>query len=164
MKTLFVMRHAKSAWGEPGLNDFDRPILEKGKKRTQNVIHYLMKKKVNPDLVFSSPALRAMETAILMVNGLELNKQTLRVEKSIYTSDADQLEDLFLEVPRSVSEVLLIGHNPAVTDFVNKFLDESIEYMPTSGVVSLTFNINEWDEIIKSRPKLNFIVFPKMLG
>jgi phosphohistidine phosphatase len=164
MKTLYVMRHAKSAWGEPGLSDFDRPILEKGQKRTQNIIHYLVKKKAKPDLIISSPALRAMETAILMVKGLGLDKQVLRLEKSVYTSDADQLEDLFLEFPGSVSEVLLVGHNPAVTNFVNKFLAESIDYMPTSGVVSLEFKINEWSEISNARPKLNFIVFPKMLG
>lgn len=164
MKILYVMRHAKSAWGEPGLDDFERPLLEKGKKRTKNIIDFLQKKKAKPDLIITSPAVRALETARIMAHGLGLGKEAIREEKTIYTSDVEKLENLFFDLPAGCRELLLVGHNPAVTSFVNLYLEVKIDALPTSGVVALEFNANEWNEILNANPKVKFIIFPKMLG
>lgn len=164
MKTLYVMRHAKSAWGEPGLDDFERPLLEKGKKRTRLVIEYLRKKNIKPELLLTSPAVRALQTAHIMLHGLGMEKECLRIEKTMYTSDSEQLEDLFYDLPSSVDEILMVGHNPAVTSFVNRFIDAKIDALPTSGTVALAFDIINWEEILNIKPKLRFVVFPKMLG
>jgi len=164
MKTLYVMRHAKSAWGEPGLDDFERPLLEKGKKRTKNVIDFLLKKKVKPELIITSPAKRALETARIMLHGLHVAKDALREEKLIYTSDAERFEDVLFDIPTAVSSVMIVGHNPAVTVFINSFLDVKIDPVPTSGVAAFEFNTSDWNEIRKSDPKVKFIIYPKMLG
>lgn len=164
MKTLYVMRHAKSAWGEPGLDDFERPLLEKGKKRTRTIIEYLKKKDVKPGLLLSSPAVRALQTAQIMLHGLGMDKEALRIEKSMYTSDSEQLEDLFFDLPSTVDEILMVGHNPAVTNFVNRFIDAKIDALPTSGTVALAFDIKDWEDVLNVKPKLRFVAFPKMLG
>jgi phosphohistidine phosphatase len=164
MKTLFVMRHAKSSWGEPGLDDFDRPLLEKGKKRTKNIIDFLLKKKVTLDMILTSPAVRAIETARIMAHALNLPSESIKEEKKIYTADAAQLEDLFYDLPKSVDNLLLIGHNPTMTSFANNFLEQKIDFMPTSAIVGLEFNIDDWSEIGVHKPELKFIIFPKMLG
>jgi phosphohistidine phosphatase len=158
------MRHAKSAWGEPGLDDFERPLLEKGKKRTRTIIEYLKKKNVKPGLLLSSPAVRALQTAQIMLHGLGMDKEALRIEKTMYTSDSEQLEDLFFDLPSTVDEILMVGHNPAVTNFVNRFIDAKIDALPTSGTVALVFDINDWEEVLNVKPKLRFVAFPKMLG
>jgi phosphohistidine phosphatase len=158
------MRHAKSAWGEPGLDDFDRPLLEKGKKRTKSIIDYLLQKNVCPDLIITSPALRALETARIMQHGLGLSSEQLREEKSIYSSDSEKLEDLFYDLPVATENILLVGHNPAVTSFVNNFLENKIDALPTSAVVGLEFNTHEWSSIMNEVAKVKFIIYPKMLG
>jgi phosphohistidine phosphatase len=164
MKTLYIMRHAKSAWGEPGLEDFNRPLLEKGKKRTKTIIDYLLSKQVKPELIISSPAVRALETAHIMAHGLGLNKNDIRFEKSIYTADTEQLEDLFYDLPASLSHLMIVGHNPAVTNFVNDFLENKIDALPTSAVVAIEFNTKKWDDYKKSNHSVKFIIFPKMLN
>jgi len=164
MKTLYVMRHAKSSWGEPGLDDFDRPLLEKGKKRTKDVIDFLLKKKVTPGLILSSPAVRAIETARIMAFGLNIPQESIREEKLIYTSESERLEDLFYDLPGSIDSLMLIGHNPAMTNFVNNFIEQKIDVLPTSGVVGLEFDTDDWSGIISKKPVLKFMIFPKMLG
>jgi len=164
MKTVYVMRHAKSSWGEPGLDDFDRPLLEKGKKRTRTIIEYLLQKGIKPGLIVSSPAVRASETAQILAHGLSIDKESLRFDKSIYTSDAERLEDIFYDLPKQVDSLMLIGHNPAVTNFVNPYLENKIDALPTSAVVAIQFNTNEWEKVFDSVAVVLFIIFPKMLG
>ena len=164
MKTLYVMRHAKSAWGEPGQDDFDRPLLEKGKKRTKTVIDFLLKKEVKLDMILSSPAVRALETAKIMAHGLNLPDDHLRLEKSIYAAEADRLTDLFYDLPSFVNKLMIIGHNPGVTNFINEYIRKKIDPIPTSGIACITFDTDEWTEIAASNAKMKFVIFPKMLG
>ncbi len=164
MKTLFVMRHAKSALGSPDQTDLDRPLLEKGKKRTKHIIDYLLKKQVKVDLLLTSPAVRSNETAIIMAHGLNIPESNMREEKLIYSADSDRLFDLFYDLPSSVNKLMIIGHNPAVTNFVNIYLDEKIDALPTSGVVCLSFETDDWTQIASCMVRVDFIVFPKMLG
>jgi phosphohistidine phosphatase len=163
MKTLYVMRHAKSSWGEPGLDDFDRVLLEKGKKRTKNIIDFLLKKEVKVDLIISSPAVRALETARIMARGLNLPDESLRLEKTIYNSEPDQFYDLFYELPSSVNQLMIIGHNPTVTDFINDFLARKIDPLSTSAIACIAFDTEEWTKITAGNGTLKFIVYPKML-
>lgn len=158
------MRHAKSSWGEPGLDDFDRPLLEKGKKRTRTIIEYLQQKGIKPELIISSPAVRAAETAQIIAHGLSIDKEALRFDKSIYTSDAERIENIFYDLPKQLDSLMLIGHNPAVTNFVNPYLENKIDALPTSAVVAIQFVTNEWDKIFVSKWNVEFIIFPKMLG
>jgi phosphohistidine phosphatase len=164
MKTLFVMRHAKSSWNEPELNDFDRPLIEQGEKRTWKIVDFLLKKQVKIDLILSSPAVRALETAKIIANGLNMPEQSLRIEKSIYLAEAEQLQDLFYELPALMDHLMIVGHNVGITNFINEYLEKKLEPVPTSAVVCINFDTDDWSQISAGNATLRFLVYPKMLG
>jgi len=164
MKTLYLMRHAKSSWKHAELNDLDRPLLEKGLKRTRLIINYLKANNRKIELIISSHAVRALETARIIAHAFSVDEENLRVEKAVYMADPDSLMDQFYDLPSAVSEVMLVGHNPSVTNFANTFLDEKIDYLPTSGVVAISFETDKWEELPLVRFKTEFTVFPKMFG
>jgi len=162
MKTLYLMRHAKSSWKLAELNDFDRPLLEKGLKRTRLIIEYLKKNKAIIELIITSPAVRALETARIIAHAFNVDESNVRIEKGVYMAGASSLIDQFFDLPPGVSHVMMVGHNPSITSFANKFLDEKIEYLPTSGLVAVSFETDRWEDLPVARHKTEFMVFPKM--
>ncbi len=162
MKTLYLLRHAKSSWQSLELDDFDRPLLEKGLKRSQLIIDYLLDKQVNVDLIISSSAARARQTAEIFAQAFNYEQERIIFEKKIYYGDTDKLFELFIDIPSWVNSLLIVGHNPAITNFSNHFLDNKIDYLPTSGMVSISFETNDWAEIASAKRRTNFVVYPKM--
>lgn len=163
MKTLYIVRHAKSSWDSLDLPDEQRPLLEKGKKRTKKVIDFLHEKNIKVDYMISSHAVRALETAKILAHALNYPKESIRIEKSIYYGNADSILDQFFDLPAHAESLLIVGHNPALTDFVNLFLSKPIDNLPTSGVVSFSFDTVHWEEIRTAKRKTNFTLFPKEL-
>jgi phosphohistidine phosphatase SixA len=132
MKTLYLLRHAKSSWGNPDLNDFDRPLLEKGLIRSKLIIDYLLDHEITVDLIVSSPAVRALATAEIFARALNYPIENIRKDRSIYFGDSDKLYEQFFDVPKNVGSLMLVGHNPTLTNFANEFLERKIDYIPTS--------------------------------
>ncbi len=163
MKTLFLMRHAKSSWKHAELNDLDRPLLEKGLKRTRLIIEYFLNNNVKIELIICSHALRSIDTARIIAHAFNVEDNNFRIEKGVYTADADSLTDQLYDLPATVSNVMIVGHNPAITNLANTFLSEKIDYLPTSGVVAVDFDTNEWDELLSAGFTTRFAAFPKML-
>jgi phosphohistidine phosphatase len=164
MKTVYIVRHAKSSWENPLLPDDQRPLLEKGKKRTKKIIDFLLRQDVSVDLMISSHAVRALETAKILAHALRYPKENIRIDSRIYSTDGNGLFDEFNDLPEKSSSVMIIGHNPALTDFVNSFLDAKIDHLPTSGVFSITFRTERWEEVSNSEFTINFLIFPKILN
>ncbi len=163
MKELILVRHAKSSWDHAGLADHERPLLEKGKKRTRKIINYLQEQKVMPDFILSSSALRARETAQFIAMGLGLDKGLVKVDPALYHADAEQLLEQFDDLSDNFKTVMLVGHNPALTNFVNMFLVPPIDWLPTSGVVAIQFETDLWDEIRDAQRSVRFVIFPKLI-
>lgn len=163
MKELIVVRHAKSSWDHAGLADHERPLLEKGKKRTRKIISYLQERGVKPEFILTSSALRARETALFIAMGLGLDKGFVKVDPALYHADADQLMEQFDDLSDNFNSVMLVGHNPALTNFVNFFLVPPIDWLPTSGVVALQFETDRWDEIRSAQRTVRFVIFPKLI-
>jgi phosphohistidine phosphatase len=161
MKTVYIVRHAKSSWDSPDISDEKRPLLEKGKKRTKKVIDYFHEKQITVDYIISSHAVRALETARIMALGLKYPADRIKVDSSLYYATGDSIIDQFYDLPERYDSVMIVGHNPALTDFVNLFLREPIENLPTSGVVSLTFKTNRWEDLPLAGRTTNFLLFPK---
>ena len=126
------------------------------------MIDFLKKRGAAVDLILSSPAVRAYETAKLFAWALGLPEEALRLENGIYAADADRLGDQFFDLPVSVNSLMMVGHNPGITDFANQFLRPKIEMLPTSGMVGLEFDIGKWEEIMSCKAKKLFVVSPKM--
>jgi phosphohistidine phosphatase len=164
MKTIYIVRHAKSSWENPGLSDDQRPLLEKGKKRTKKVIDFLHEKNVKVDYIMSSHAVRAMETARIYAHALNYPVDQIKVESQIYYSNGERIFNQFYDLDNKYQSVMIVGHNPAFTDFANNFLRPMIDNLPTSGVVSVSFKTDKWEEIPTARFNVNFMIFPKLMS
>jgi len=163
MKKLYLVRHAKSSWEEPGGSDLDRTLLDKGIRRTMNVIRFLNEHEVTIDLMLSSPAERAFQTAILIAKGIGYPEDKIRIERKIYDGYYDRILDLIYSTSDDVNSLMLLGHNPTITHLANLFLHPGIDLLPTSGTVCISFDTKKWETIPSAEPVSEFIIFPKML-
>lgn len=163
MKTLYIVRHAKSSWDYPQLKDHDRPLLPKGRKRTLKIADFLKNNDVEVDLMLSSTAVRAYETSRIIAEKINYPEENIVKEKGLYHSDPSGILDYLFGIDNKHGSVMIFGHNPTFTFLANKFLQEPVDWMPTSAVVSIVFDTDKWEDIMLSERKMNFVVFPKML-
>ena len=163
MKTIYIVRHAKSSWNMIDIPDEQRPLLEKGKKRIKKVIDYLHEKHIKVDYIISSHAVRAHETAKILAHALKYPIENIKIDSKIYHGNGDDILNQFYDLPDRFDSVMIVGHNPSLTDFVNIFLKSPIDNLPTSGVVSFTFDTDKWEKVVNAGRKTNFILFPKEL-
>jgi phosphohistidine phosphatase len=160
MKNLILIRHAKSSWDAP-LKDKDRPLSKRGIKDAHlmaaNVEDFLPKSY----LVWSSTAQRARNTAYIFAENLSIPVDNIIFKDDLYTFEENQLETIIKSCDDQYDNLILFGHNCAITNFVNTFGNLSVENVPTAGFVSLSFNENEWNAI--SRGTTEKILFPSDL-
>lgn len=165
MKTLYLVRHAKSSWDNPEQSDFDRPLNERGKKNAPQMARRLKEKHVTPDVMLTSPAERALATCkeFALVLGFLENK--IKTDKRLYHANEDQILKVIQELkdsPRDSEEVvILFGHNPGLTEFANSLLNEDLENIPTCGVVAATLNITDWKDARFGCGEMEFFDSPK---
>ncbi len=162
-KILYLMRHAKSAWDNPEVSDHDRTLMEKGIKKTELIAGYLIKKNVKPDLIISSSAIRASETARIIAAKLGYPESEIKYEDNLYEASEDDVFDTVFTVPDTIKSVMLVGHNPTFTNFANYFLKNEIDWMPTSAVVAIEFKTGKWDKITDAKNNKKFYVYPSLL-
>jgi len=163
MKKLYLIRHAKSSWEEPGISDMERPLMEKGFKRTMKIIRFLNEHDVKIDLIISSPAERAFQTAILIAKGIGYPEDKIQIERKIYDGYYDRILDLIYATSIEVNSLMIFGHNPTITHLANLFLHPGVELLPTAGTVCISFDTDSWESIPSVDPINEFIIFPKML-
>jgi phosphohistidine phosphatase len=163
MKTVYIVRHAKSSWKELDLPDEKRPLLEKGKKRTKRIIDYLLDNGIKVDYIVSSHAVRAYETARILAHALNYPVENIKVDPHVYLSDGERIFNQFYDLPNKYQSVMIVGHNPALTDFVNNFLDPRIDNLPTSGIVSISFDTSDWEKVPLAEYKVDFYIFPRVM-
>ncbi len=165
MKTLYLIRHAKSSWDDPDQGDFERPLNKRGKKDAPAMATRLKERGVTPDFMITSPATRAYDTCKEFAKILGYDKDKIKTEKRLYHATEDQ----FLTVIRELKEregdeeevVFLFGHNPGLTELANLLLHESIDNIPTCGMVKAQLNINHWKDVSFGCGKLMLFDFPK---
>jgi phosphohistidine phosphatase len=167
MKTLYIVRHAKSSWDDTELSDFDRPLNDRGKKDAPRMGKRLREKKVTPDIMLSSPAERALATCKEIAGKLGFSKDKIKTDKRLYHADEDQILQVLSELKdaaRDSEEVVMIfGHNPGLTEFANSLLNESLMNIPTCGVVHATLNIEHWRDIHFGCGQMLNFDFPKKI-
>jgi phosphohistidine phosphatase len=161
MKTIYLVRHAKSSWKYPSLDDFERPLNKRGRRNAPFMGGILKKLKVNPDLIMSSPANRAATTARIIADSIDYPLEEIQYDETIYASSEYDLVQVIQELDNSVNQAMLVSHNPALTDLANSIGDTSISNIPTCGVCCINLNISSWAKIGEQRGKLKFFEFPK---
>lgn len=163
MKTLYIVRHAKSSWDYPGLTDHDRPLLPVGIKKTNRIVGFLQERQTKVDLLLSSTAKRAFETANMIANGIGYPVDQIVKDSDLYHASEDEIYSTLFALPDNINSVMLFGHNPTLTYFVNYYVSPTIDNLPTSGTVSITFACEKWEQISDSDFHVNFVIFPRML-
>ena len=160
MKTLFLVRHAKSSRDDPWLPDRDRPLDDSGMQDAPKMGKRLAKRDVKPDLLLSSPALRALTTAHLIAEEVGYKRKDIVVDDRLYASSADDLLAVIRALDKKLSRVMLFGHNPEFTDLAHRLSSEIID-MPTSAVVEFNFDIKAWSDIGEVEPAKAVLDYPK---
>ena len=162
-KTLFIVRHAKSSWDEAGLEDRDRPLNERGKEEAPKMGKHLAGYSVKPELITSSPALRALKTAEKIAKEIGFKKSDVVVDEGIYTFNGGSLMDVVKGFDDKYKSVMMVGHNPAITSFANEISNAGIDNIPTCGVVLLEFDARKWKDVGKGGGRLLEFDYPKKL-
>lgn len=160
MKTLYLIRHAKSSWKQPDLSDFDRPLNKRGKNDAPLMGEILSGKGINPELVIASPAKRAASTAKIIASEIGYPKEKIIFDKNIYEATGRRLLEIIAGVETRFNSVMLFGHNPGITVLSNNLSDRFIDNIPTCGVVALGFS-NSWDNLKMKSAKFLFFDYPK---
>ena len=138
-KTLIVVRHGKSSWDYQGVSDADRPLKERGIKNAYEMANRLKGKGIIPELLYSSPACRAIHTAIIFMHTLNIPEDKLLIKKDIYLADTDNILRVIAQTDSDINSLMIFGHNPGFTDLVNFISDLAIQNVSTAGGVILNF-------------------------
>lgn len=161
MKTLLLVRHAKSSWNDIDISDIDRPLKRSGVKDAITVSEKLRTLKISPDLLITSPAVRAMTTALIFARTLRYHFNRIVINEIAYDFSKDALLPLLRNVDDKYDIVMLVGHDPALTYLINDLTGKSFEKIPTSSVVKLNFRVKHWSKITPKNGKLVFMESPK---
>ena len=146
MKTLILVRHAKSSWDDSALPDKDRPLGDRGKRDAPKMGKRLAKRDVKPDLILSSPATRALTTAETIAEKLDYKRKKIVVDDRLYPGGADALLEVIHKLDDELNCVMLFGHNPGFAELAHRLSSEITE-MPTCAVAEFTFDATSWSNI-----------------
>jgi phosphohistidine phosphatase len=147
MKTLTLIRHAKSSWKYPDLADYDRPLNKRGRRDAAMMAERLAARGFGPQRILTSPALRALRTAEAMAAAIDLPSQQIEITPLIYGGGVQDLLQLIRELAPDETWVALVGHNPEFTMLACRLSGQSIESVPTCGVVESQFETDRWQQI-----------------
>ncbi len=163
MKTIYIARHAKSSWEDISASDHDRDLLEIGIQRTLKVAEFLKKSGVIPEIIISSSAKRALKTARLIAENIGYPIENIKISPSLYDCDEEDIFSELYALPDDIQTAMVVGHNPAFTDFCNYLLKrkEQIDNLPTSGVVAFSVKTKHWNDVPDTKTKLLFKAFPR---
>ena len=145
-RRLVMIRHAKSSWANPLQSDFERPLNDRGKSEAPEMGDKLKRLGVAPDLMISSSAKRTRQTAKKIANAIGYDPENIRWEEKLYHCIPSVFEELLYEMGSEVQTLVIVAHNPGITEFVNSLSPAfSIDNMPTCGMVGVTFDADEWN-------------------
>lgn len=161
MKNLTIVRHAKSSWDYPGLSDRDRPLNKRGERDAPIMGQRIADAGVRPSLIISSPAARAWETAKIVADALNYPREFLQREDDLYHASVNDILDVIADQDNGFNNLMLVGHNPGLTDFVNFLSPRLTSNLPTAGVVSVKIDRDHWN--LHDRPDTELVLhdYPK---
>ncbi|MFD2513056.1 SixA phosphatase family protein [Pontibacter locisalis] len=161
MKTLYILRHAKSSWEFEELSDHDRPLNKRGRNDAELIGQELHSRGVKPNMIMSSSAVRAISTATLVGKEMDYDADDIVVKEEIYGAGKEELLEIVQSAPAEVQYLMLVGHNEAISDFANTLTPDHVASLPTTGVVALEFKCDSWYDISRNNATLLFYDFPK---
>jgi phosphohistidine phosphatase len=161
MKTLTLVRHAKSSWKDSSLSDRDRPLSKRGKRDAPEMGRRLAAAGIRPSLIVSSPAVRAWSTAKIIADEIGYPREFLQRDSALYLASVNGILDVIVSQDAGFNNLMLVGHNPGFTDFANYLVPGLTNNMPTAGVVSVELDTDDWSLYDKPDVTLLLYDFPK---
>ena len=160
MKKLIIIRHGKSSW-ELNVRDHDRVLSQRGIDDGHLIGNHLKELGLRPDLIWSSTAARALQTATIVTEYLDYNLSSLKLNRNLYTFSSEELKEVICSCTDDVDTLMVFSHNHGITDFVNMHGNKAFDNVPTTGVVQLNFEADRWQDI--KRGSTQYYIFPKKL-
>jgi phosphohistidine phosphatase len=160
-KQLLLIRHAKSDWGSASLTDFNRPLNRRGNTNAPEMAERMVKQRIVPQLIVSSPAVRALTTARYFAKTWHIQSEDIVEEKAIYEANIKTLLTVVNQLDDQFEQIALFGHNPGLTDLANYLSNGHIYNMPTCSVVIIEFPFESWKEISSDTGKIVLFDYPK---
>jgi phosphohistidine phosphatase len=169
MKTLYLLRHAKSSWDEKGLDDIERELAGRGRKAAAKIGAYMLEHEMLPDVVLCSPATRASQTCTIVAQALGIEDR-VRVEPSLYPGSAEAIVDALRALREDTESVLVVGHNPSMEDAATglggegkkKALKRVAKKDPTAGLAVIAF-LDVWQKVAPGAGYLRAFIRPRDL-
>ncbi len=160
MKSLYLVRHAKSSWDYENVEDYDRPLKGRGIRDAYMVSNYLSNQVDPPEALFSSPATRAVHTAMIFARNLQFPFSAIKLHEELYLCSEQYLLNFIQQIDDDFKRVMIFGHNPTMTNFVNRCIDQRIDNVPTSGVACFHFDTDSWKDVTFNG-RLTLFDYPK---
>ena len=148
-KILYLVRHAKSSWKDPSLADRDRPLNKRGKRNSPDMGQRMAAQGHKPDLILSSPAKRARTTARNIARELGIEEAEIVIDDNLYFTGARGMIGELERVDDQHRKVMLVGHNPAMTDLMNRLCDAQVYNMPTCAIAIIGFDMESWQRPVR---------------
>ena len=171
MKRLTVLRHAKSSWGEPDLDDFDRPLNERGWKAARRMGEELKQRNLRFDIAFASPAVRVRQTFDGLTDGYGGFGFAIRFDQKLYLADAAALLDLVRTLPDDLGQVLIVGHNPGLQRLILELAADDhrglrarvADKFPTAALASIQLPAERWKDVASGSGNMVELIYAKDL-
>tara|TARA_B100000941_G_scaffold283901_1_gene253973 strand:- start:1061 stop:1549 length:489 start_codon:yes stop_codon:yes gene_type:complete len=161
MKRLILIRHSKSSWKDFSLTDFNRPLNGRGKSDGPLMAFYLSNRITMVDYLHSSSSVRTFETSKYFINQIKFGK--IQYDDSLYHSSSSSLLNIIMNYSDDYQSVMVIAHNPGLTNLINNITNISLDNLPTTGLVEIEFKINHWSNISSENSNVIDLKFPKQL-
>lgn len=162
MKSLLIIRHAKSSWDNLSQKDFDRPLNERGHHDAPMMAKRLLNKKINIDAFISSPAKRAFTTCKYFASAYGVKENKIILVPYLYEASVMDFYDAVSNADNSFSSIAVFSHNPGITAFVNLLSNTQIDNMPTCGVFAVKADTDNWQDFTSSKKIFWFFDYPKL--
>src|SRR5205814_2399289 len=162
MKQLLLIRHAKSSWNDTSLEDFDRPLNDRGKEDAPEMAKRLSKRKIKVNAFVSSPAKRARQTCKHFAAEFDFKKKDIVLEEQLYEAGEEKFYAVVEGLKNKWDTVVIVSHNPGITSFANSLTEKKIDDMPTCSIFALKIDAKKWADFGGAKKEFWFFDFPKI--
>ncbi len=162
MKDFYIIRHAKSDWSIEGQADIDRPLNARGYNDAHNMGKYFFQKNFRPDAMISSPAIRALTTALIISDEISFPKDLIMIVPELYETGEDQYLKAIMSMPEQTKSVAIFGHNPIVSELSSSLSGQIID-MQTCAVARFSLMSDNWKKLSKENIKFHELITPKSI-
>jgi phosphohistidine phosphatase len=161
LKSLLLVRHAKSDWADASLKDFDRPLNDRGKRDAPVMAHRMLDKKIKIDAFIASPAKRAKKTAELFASEYRKDKKEVIFFEELYLADPESFFKVIEQTDDDFSSIAVFSHNEGITQFANQLSDVRVDDMPTCSIFAVKMKLKKWKDFREAEKEFWFFDYPK---